>query len=285
MGVNTKMVDERCRVLTTDEVKDIELKLLIEFDRLCKENGLYYVLCGGTLLGAVRHKGFIPWDDDIDVLMPRKYYDRLLNVKNIDLSSLPEYVELASWKSGSTDYPFIKLIDKRTVIDSKYNDDRKTNHLWIDIFPIDGNPESDIELKKLYRKSKFYRRILLLKMARLGQGKSFIKRAMKPALKLLFLPVSIKWICKRIDALAKTYDVESSKYLGGVVWGYGTCERIDKESFLHPVSIEFEGHFFNAPSNYDEYLTNLYGDYLKMPPVEKRVTHEMMAYFISSESI
>ena len=78
--------------LSLEEIKMIELSLLTEFDRLCKENGLYYTLCGGTLLGAVRHKGFIPWDDDVDVLMPRPDYDRLLNNININLGDLPSYM-------------------------------------------------------------------------------------------------------------------------------------------------------------------------------------------------
>ena len=126
--------------LNLDEIKDIELSLLIEFDKLCKKNGLYYTLCGGTLLGAVRHRGFIPWDDDIDILMPRPDYDRLLNNLYIDRRTLPTHMEFVSWKEGSSNFLFIKLMDNRTKVVVDYlNPALGGKHIWIDIFPIGGN--------------------------------------------------------------------------------------------------------------------------------------------------
>ena len=94
------------RKLSLQEIKDLELNLLIEFAKLCAANNLYYTLCGGTLLGAIRHKGFIPWDDDIDVLMPRPDYDRLLNGEGITLGSLPSYVQMIHWKNRTSNFPF-----------------------------------------------------------------------------------------------------------------------------------------------------------------------------------
>lgn len=265
--------------LTLDEIKVSELFLLIEFDRICKKNNLYYTLCGGTLLGAVRHKGFIPWDDDIDVLMPRPDYDRLLNNINIDKEGLPSYMKFVSWKDGSSNYPFIKLIDKRIKVDVRhFNPDLCGEHIWIDIFPIDGNPSKKRELYKIYNKMKFLRRILYIKLSEGKKAKTFIKRLIKPVLIRGLKVVPFKILCENMDALAKTYDFENSEYIGGTLWGYGPQERIKKSGYMQGIQINFEDRVFNAPSNYEEYLTGLYQDYMKLPPMKQRIVHEIRAY-------
>lgn len=266
------------RKLDTDAVKKIEFELLKCFRTVSESNGLYYTLAGGTLLGAVRHQGFIPWDDDIDVLMPRPDFDRLL-FGQADLSSLPEYVKLISWKSGNSGMPFIKLIDTRTVIENRFfKENSETDHLWIDIFPTDGNPEDRRALKKLYGKSLRLRKILCLKKADPKEGKTKWKRMMKPLLVKALSFFQTEKLCEKIDAVSRTYDFDTSDYIGGVAWGYGPMERIRKAPFLRPVPVKFEGEAFNAPSNYDEYLSGLYGDYMTLPPEEKRLTHDMLAY-------
>ena len=273
--------------LPLNKVKQKELELLRAFVTLCENNGLYYTLCGGTLLGAIRHKGFIPWDDDIDVLMPRPDYDRLLNDLDIDASCLPEYYKIVNWKNGTHDYPFLKLVDKRTRIEIPYLDDSyKANHIWIDIFPIDGNPDDSIQLNALFKKAKFYRQLIRLKTANPRAGKTVLKRMVKPLLVQAVRCLDNYKLCDKLDSVSKTYAFESCSQIGGVLWGYGPQERIDKKAFLTPLKVEFENELFNAPSNYDSYLSGLYGDYLKLPPEEKRVTHEMKCYFDdSAESI
>ena len=267
------------REISLDEIKKIELDLLLSFRTLCEENHLYYTLCGGTLLGAVRHKGFIPWDDDIDVLMPRPDYDRLLNGVGIDLSMLPDSHKLVSWKEGTFDYPFMKLTDTRTRVENPYlAEDFQSNHIWIDIFPIDGNPEGDRELEKLYRKAIFIRQLIRLKVANPNAGKTKLKKHLKPLLVRLTGLLDNQKLCKKLDDISKTYPFDDCRRIGGVLWGYGPQERIDKAAYLTSVPIQFEGEVFNAPSNYDEYLSHLYGDYMKLPPVEKRVTHEIIGY-------
>ena len=268
------------RKLSLDEVKILEKNLLKEFVGLCDDNGLYYTLCGGTLLGAIRHKGFIPWDDDIDVLMPRPDYDRLINNINIDISRLPDYCQLVNWKKKTHDYPFLKLVDKRTKIENPYLDESfKASQVWIDIFPIDGNPDDVVELKKLYRKAIFYRQLIRLKTANPEAGKSRIKKLLKPMLVAAVRGLDNYKLCEKLDSISKTYDFDSHKMIGGVLWGYGPQERIDKKSYLTPIKVEFEGDLFNAPSNYHEYLSGLYGEYMKLPPEDKRVTHEIICYF------
>lgn len=267
------------RKLELSEIKDIELNLLTEFDKLCRKNHLYYTLSGGTLLGAIRHKGFIPWDDDIDVMMPRPDYDRLLNDLDIDKSGLPEHMRLASWKNGEINYPFIKLVDTRTKISvDYYNPEYDVDSLWIDIFPIDGNPSDEKQLRRIQGKSKLYRKILCLRMAKEGEGKTFFKRMFKPVLIRLLSFVRPSVMCRRIDALARSYDFEQSEYAGCIVWGYGPGERMHKANYLKPMEVEFEGRTFIAPASYDEYLTGLYHNYMQLPPEDKRKVHGIDAY-------
>lgn len=269
-----------------NEVKQIELNLLIEFKKLCEKNHLYYTLCGGTLLGAIRHKGFIPWDDDIDVLMPRPDYERLINNVGIDRQGLPEYVEICHWKDGGLSYPFIKLVDNRTKVDVEFFDGEvNVNKVWIDIFPIDGNPKETEKLNLIYNKSLKLRKLLCLKLAKKGEGKTPLKRVFKPVLIKLLSWINVKTLCDKIDNLAKTYDFEKSNYIGGIVWGYGPQERIDKKGFMTPAKVVFEGHYFNAPSNYDEYLTGLYKDYMQLPPEDKRIVHGITAYMLDENEV
>ena len=267
------------RKLEINEIKNLELDLLKSFDSLCKKNDLYYTMCGGTLLGAVRHKGFIPWDDDIDVLMPRPDYERLLNQIDIDLSELPEYMKLCSWKSGDLNNPFMKMVDTRTQVSLDYfNPEISVKHIWIDIFPIDGNPDDKKELKKIYNRSLCMRRILSLKLADVHDGKSRLKKLLKPWVVKMLKPISVQQLCDKINRDAQKYDFDQAEYIGGIVWGYGPQERIKKKDYLVPIRMEFEGVYFNAPSNYDEYLKGLYKDYMKLPPIEKRVVHGIHAY-------
>ena len=266
--------------LDKTEVRKIQLDLLDEFVSVCEKNGLYYTLAGGTLLGAVRHKGFIPWDDDIDVMMPRTDFNRLLLLDDKNKDLWQKQTQLLNWKKGDYRYPYIKIARTNTLVIEKYSDDSEKKRVWIDIFPLDGVVDDKQKQIKLFRKELFLRKIFLMKNARLGEGKTGEKKVAKYLIKPILYVVPDKWCCKQMDRLAQTYDYEDNAVIAGVIWGYGIQECMDKEKYLKSTKIAFENKKYNAPSNYKEYLTNLYSDYMKLPPEEDRVCHDYKAYLI-----
>ena len=269
------------KITSLEELKKIELELLLAFDEFCKKNNLKYYLCGGTLLGAVRHKGFIPWDDDIDVFMPRPDYNKLLNMQ-ID-NVVKDNFKLLKWINDTTSYPFMKLVNSCTKVREYYIAEKYTTNVWIDIFPVDGNPRSCLACTYLYKGCFFLRKLLSINTADLNHSTTSLKRILKKIFSPLSNAIGVHTLCNVIDRFASQYDFEKSVFVGGVLWGYGPQERLLKKDFLKSTTVVFEGHEFPAPSNYDTYLRNLYGDYMKLPPVEKRVAHTFEAWWIDEK--
>lgn len=263
--------------LNLKEIKHIEFEILREFYNYCKFNDLRFYLAGGSLLGAIRHKGFIPWDDDIDVCMPRSDYNYFVN----NFNGWNKNLEVRSNTLRNLGAPFSKVIDIRTKIDSRFTEDEIDKNLWIDVFPVDGLPENMADVNKIYRKCGFYRTILLLCGSKLGEGKSTFRKYSKYILKPLSNLYGTQRCIHRIESIAAQHPYDKSDYVGIVTWGlYGTGERMLKTEFEKAVEVEFEGHKFPAFSCWDSYLRGLYGDYMQLPPIEKRKTHDMVAYLV-----
>ena len=255
------------RELSFREVQLTELDMLIFFDKLCKQYNFKYYLTGGTLLGAIRHNGFIPWDDDIDVCMPRRDYEQLLK---IDFNS-KRYV-LQNFKFGNLNRAITKVVDLKTHTTGFLEEDV---HLWLDIFPVDGLPEKDEEVIKIYKRVYFYRKILYVCGAKLGLGRSETKKYLlyflKPIAKLFW---GVDKCIRNINIISSEYSYEEAKYVGVIVGGiYGIGERLPKDDFEKTIEVEFENHIFPAYSCWKTYLSGCYGDYMQLPPIEKRKTH------------
>lgn len=261
--------------ISKDELKKRELSILLETKNFCENKHLKYYLAGGTLLGAIRHKGFIPWDDDIDICMPRKDYEYF--VKNFFCNK--KKLEIRSNLLNNLDAPFAKIVDLNTIIDSKFDESEVNKHLWIDIFPVDGLPGNLREVEEIYNKCNFYRKILMLSNAKLGEGTTIFRKYSKYILKPLAKLYGGKRCVEKIESIARQNQYSNSEYVGVVTWGLlGTGQRMLKSEFEKSVEVEFEGYKFAVFSCWDSYLKGMYGDYMKLPPKEQRKTHNMIVY-------
>lgn len=263
--------------LNIREIQLEEVEILKKFIKFANENNLKYYLSGGTMIGAVRHQGFIPWDDDIDIAMPRPDYDRLINLAKT--KKISEELEIKSLELGNLAYPFVKIINKNIDIVSKSAEDK---NLWIDIFPTDAVPSDYEEQKKLIKKVMNYKGIIYLHNTKakdiLKEKKSKKNKLMKLILKPIASIISPKYISKKIIKLAKSNDYNNSSKLGTYVWGYGMREILDRKCFEGEAKVKFEDIEAAVIIGYKDYLTSVYGDYMKLPPEEERVQHDIVAY-------
>lgn len=263
------------KVLELEEVHQELLLLLEEFNRVCETLGITYYLSGGSMIGAVRHKGFIPWDDDLDLMMMRKDYEKLIaNVSELNQKYRMNCLELTpDWQ-----YPFAKIDLPTTFIKDEF---RVVQHgLFLDIFPIDMLPDDEKEQKKITRKIKF---LDLLRGS--GTKKKFRPSEQHLGLKKMIKPYADfrgpNYYAKKIDKYAKKINREhSDSNTAGVmvVSTHGTKEFLPKAAFSEKIEVEFEGEKTYMPKGYENYLVNLYGNYMELPPIEQQVPAHYKIY-------
>ena len=249
------------------EIQLGELTLLESYIDLCKRHNLRYYALGGTLLGAIRHKGFIPWDDDMDLGMPRKDYEKFLSICG---KELPESVilRLHDDNLGNT-----SIMD--TSIQIQFGNEWCSP--FIDIFPLDGYPEDGIHYWVHTNKIKFYRalsKISVIDRIHERDRGSFENAIVKVSktLKLNKLLNTSK-INKKLQSIIKQYDYETSTMVGNVLGSYRERELARKEVFGEPQLLEFESLQISCHANPDEYLTKIYGDYMQLPKEAERKGH------------
>lgn len=258
--------------LTIRETQERIYNILEQFATFCDKHQLEYRLCGGTMLGAIRHQGFIPWDDDIDISMPRPDYNRLLELSKNE--TVGDAMVLYAYEKGNLNYPFAKLLDINTRIENTFVENDGSESLWIDILPVDGLPLDASELSQHYKKIAFYRRLLMISLSKFGTGTSLTKKLVKLVLAPMLRIIKPSWYCDKINQLAQKYDYQTNQQVGVVSWGlYGVAESMPKKDYQEFVYKTFEQGRFKAPRGWDSYLTSLYKDYMKLPPEDKRKTH------------
>ena len=254
------------------EIQSKLLDMLVWFDGYCRAHGLRYYALGGTLLGAVRHQGFIPWDDDVDVGMPRKDYEKLAELMGSGIHD--GYVlETEYSEDPKYCYTFSKLYDTSTTLIENVSTGLKRG-LFLDVFPLDGlgnGPEPDM---KRFHKIKNLNGFYIARVTRIRKGRSFLKNAATVAVKAIpgFILDNRK-LRIRISRMCKKYDFDASDWAGSMLedlWDNGIVPR---SFFGTPADYPFEGHTILGAERADEFLTALFGDWRQLPPEEKRVTH------------
>ena len=260
-----------------DLLHQVDLEIVKDVVRICDKHGFSYYMLGGTMLGAIRHKGFIPWDDDVDLGMPRKDYEAFLQIAPEELASNLRIVNYRT--DPNYQYYITRVLDLNTKVEEERigNDNRYTN-ASIDIFPVDGSPNNGL-LRKIY----FFRVLFHRALMSLCYKDSIDRQRRRGRMEKIFL-----WIMERIpvekmttpykqkvkiDKLLRKNDVEKSKFIGNIMGAYRTREIVPVEFYGKGKKYPFESIELNGMDMADEYLKWTYGDYMKLPPEDKRKTH------------
>lgn len=259
--------------LSLKEIREIELQILDYIDTICKEHKLRYYLAWGTLLGAVRHSGFIPWDDDVDIIMPREDYERLLAIIN---RSDNNYKVLSYKHEKEYYYPFAKIIDSSTMVIESGTVKTTKLGIWVDIFPIDSLPNDERIRKKIQNRCWMYRQIwghaIVWKTHSISRSSVY-----KLGCFMCYL-YGWKHAIKKLDRVASSMHGPSD-YVSELIDCNHKYDVMPAEWFELSVNKTFEGKEYPVPIGFDGYLTAAYGDYMTMPPLDKRVSnHSFVAY-------
>lgn len=245
-------------------IQEQELILLKECIKLFEDNNIEYFSLGGTLLGAVRHQGFIPWDDDIDLGIPRKYYDKLIKLlsdndevvleKNIINLNVLQYKKKENIQIGSESYS-----------------------VYIDLFPLDGVPNGKIARKVFLTKFLLYR--VLYKFSIVDKlnivDRGFVGNLVVDLMKKSKINkiLSSERIVEKLHKIAATYSFDDSEFVGNILGRYREKEIVSKKIFGNSKLLKFEDIEIRSPEDYDGYLKHIYGDYMKLPKEEDRIAH------------
>ena len=258
--------------LTVEQIRDIQIKLLTYFDKWCNEHNINYSLGEGTLIGAVRHKGFIPWDDDIDLLMLREDYELFINTYKGEYRLINYHTE-KRWRDC-----FSRLSDESTFV--KFMNPKHNYHgVSISLFPIDNFPDEESKWDSAYKKILIYQWIGRRKVTWWMSKVSLVRNLRWCLLRFIFKPISFNWLAKQIEVLITQFNKTTTDRKGLLACYWDGTWYCDKDAFSSYTSLEFEGHQFKAFSGYDTYLRAQYGDYMQLPPEEERIAkHDYKVY-------
>lgn len=258
--------------LTISESQTYLLNIAKEFDRICTRHNIPYYMLGGTLLGAVRHKGFIPWDDDMDFGIPIQYYEMALKTL---VEELPYPYRVATfYNSPSCVTAFAKIEDETTYIDDPRTKRLKLDKyigLNIDVFPLVYCDSKDPKIKKIRRLKKIYG-LVFTDNAQGTIWKNNLKTIMRKVIRH-----QGKWYLKKQYDLLKEFN-EDGAYLANVFGRWGKREIMPREVFSEGRRYIFEDITLRGPSNFDEYLRSIYGNYMTLPQAHQRLAHTDSAF-------
>lgn len=255
-----------------DELKAKLLEMMEWFHHFCVVNGLNYYVLGGTMLGALRHKGFIPWDDDIDVGMPRKDYDRMCRLFTPETD--PNYfLETPLSKAKDYNYCFCKLYDTRTTLieNTRYKTKRG---IFIDIFPLDGMGDTEWESRLHFMFIDYRFKLILSRTTGIRKGRNVFKNVMVHTMQMVpSILMNDKKAIEEVNDLCRSKDFDEVMFGGNPFGAWRYREIMPRAVMGKPTLYQFENIEVYGAENPEIYLTNLYGDWAKLPPIEKRISH------------
>ena len=264
------------RQLSVKESQDISLEILKVIADICDKNSLRYSLIYGTLLGAIRHNGFIPWDDDVDIMMPRPDYEKLLKYFKVHIS---DYDHLRVFnREECKEYPYIltRVSDDRYFIDMQ-NEKPYGMGVFVDIYPYDGlgnekNSAIKLALKGDHLSSMVYQSTR--DHFALETTTSLFRKLIKFPVYLVAKLIGKDFFQDRLEKLAGIIKYDESIFVGPLVWLKGGEEDVfPKEWFDELIDHSYGKYSFKIPAQYDLVLKHIYGDYMKLPPKEDQVGH------------
>ncbi|MCK6127996.1 LicD family protein [Streptococcus halitosis] len=262
------------RKLSIEEAKKLELDILDFIDSFCKEHGINYCINYGTLIGAIRHKGFIPWDDDIDLSMTRENYEKFIQL----FSEKQSRYKLLSLETDDQYFNnFIKIVDPTTKIIDTRNTKTYDSGVFIDIFPMDTF--NDTKVVDVCYKLESFKLLSFSKYKNIVYGDSKLKDLIRTLFWLLLRPVSPRFFANQIEKQIQRYRVENGKYIAFIPSKAKEKEIFPRDMFDEPIETPFEHLVLPAPKHFDTVLKQFYDDYMTVPPKEKQIyIHEFEAY-------
>lgn len=270
--------------LSMNEIQNVSFNILKEVAEFCECHGLRYFLMYGTLIGAVRHKGYIPWDDDVDIMMPRPDYEKFLRYCEKNNNRLGRYEIFNTRTNKNYIYAITRVSDPNYEIIKEEKAENCGMGVFIDIYPYDGlGNDYNIALRLLKKTRSYCDSIVAL-----TRNEQSVPTQLNWKGKLAFIfrkfirnLSGVKYYIRQLENQSKLNKYEDSFYVGPLMWYFTKPQKVlfKRIDFDKYVMLSFEGETFRAPVNYHDILTQEYGDYMQLPPVEKRIyQHQYKAY-------
>lgn len=267
--ISEEVASDSRGLLTSDEMKMELLNMAVTFSDFCERHSMRCFLVAGSLLGAKRHSGFIPWDDDIDLGISRPDFDKLISLQS-------EFETETQYKLRGYAYyplevaPILKIENENCVLSER--DAESGDYLWVDILPVDSFSDSYDEARKEALKAKLLRNFVTIKFSKRNQSAPLKTRLQRF---LFSLPGVDMFILRKLHKLSTKHEYGSTKYAGELTWDVYEERHINEFCMFDNLNrqMEFEGHLFYVPNDPHAYLQRMYGDYMTPPEESKRVNH------------
>lgn len=255
-------MSEKENAIDIRSIQMVMLEIMVQIDKLCKENGIRYVLDGGTMLGAVRHKGFIPWDDDMDIIMPRDDYLRFIKIAEEQLP--PKYVFQCIENTPQYPYNFGKVRAVNTVFKEKMTGHLPINHgIYVDVFPMDYVDTLHPNRLAFVKRWISHYTMLRYQKLKMVDRKRYLIASLLP----------LRFINSSVTALMEYRLKNGGNQVAKLCHQGPRKPPVPVSIFDDVILAPFEDYMFRIPKAYDQYLSERYGDYMTIPPIEKRDRH------------